>query len=210
MVIRAIARKCNSEMTLWKKSKTTCHAGLLLYDESDNFSLISWVLKFRPDCSSSGSLRKTLFHTWKLRHTCTVKLCLPDNHLGNSVTSLLRALFLAARQNGYTLSCKKTLVSTANFFVPLVTVLTGLHCIKNNYIRAQPLLLKRFVQVIIQGAFRELYIRVQGRIGALHLTLSFLAYCLKIEIPGSFIVRLFTTKLIPLFPLKEVKPFPYY
>ena len=46
----------------------------------------------------------------------------PYGHLGNKDTSLLQHLFLAARQNGLTFSCKKkTLVNTAKF----VTVLTG-------------------------------------------------------------------------------------
>ena len=52
------------------------------------------------------------------------------------VTSLLQPLFLAARLNDPTFPCKKkTLVKTAtpmippNFFGPLVTVLTGFHCI---------------------------------------------------------------------------------
>lgn len=31
----------------------------------------------------------------------------PYGHLGNTVTSLLRLLFLAARQNGQTFSCKE-------------------------------------------------------------------------------------------------------
>ena len=58
----------------------------------------------------------------------------PYGYLGNTVTSLLRPLFLAALQNDHTFSCKKTPlirspVNTANFFAPLVTVvLTGFHC----------------------------------------------------------------------------------
>ena len=58
----------------------------------------------------------------------------PYGYLGNTVTSLLRPLFLAALQNDHTFSCKKTSlirspVNTANFFAPLVTVvLTGFHC----------------------------------------------------------------------------------
>ena len=54
----------------------------------------------------------------------------------NTMTSLLRPLFLAERQNSHTLSCKeKTLVNSVTcyygqifFFGPLVTVLTGCHC----------------------------------------------------------------------------------
>ena len=54
----------------------------------------------------------------------------------NTVTSLLQPLFLVARMNGHTFSCKKpslirSLVNTSNFFVPLVTVLTGFHCLSN-------------------------------------------------------------------------------
>ena len=52
----------------------------------------------------------------------------PYGHLGNKDTSLLQHLFLAARQNGHTFSCKKkkpslirSPVNTAKF----VTVLTG-------------------------------------------------------------------------------------
>ena len=60
----------------------------------------------------------------------------PCGHLGNTVTSLLRPLFLAARQNGHKLSCKKNLVNTAIFFVTLVTVLTGFHWSKK--IRNEP------------------------------------------------------------------------
>ena len=59
----------------------------------------------------------------------------PYGYLGNTVTSLLRPLFLAALQNDHTFSCKKTSlirspINTANFFTPLVimTVLTGFHC----------------------------------------------------------------------------------
>ena len=57
----------------------------------------------------------------------------PYGHLGNMVTSLLRPLFLVALQNDHTFSCKKTSlirspVNMANFFPPLVTVLTGFHC----------------------------------------------------------------------------------
>ena len=58
----------------------------------------------------------------------------PYGYLGNTVTSLLRPLFLAALQNDHTFSCKKTSLirspdNTANFFAPLVTVvLTGFHC----------------------------------------------------------------------------------
>ena len=56
----------------------------------------------------------------------------PYSHLGNTVTSLLQPLFLAAWQNlPYIFLLKKTLVKTAtplirpNFFSPLVTALTG-------------------------------------------------------------------------------------
>ena len=52
------------------------------------------------------------------------------DHLGNTVTSLLRPLFSTAWQKDHTFSCKKkNLVNTANFFFgPLVTVLMGFHC----------------------------------------------------------------------------------
>ena len=56
----------------------------------------------------------------------------PYGHFGNTVTSLLGPLFLAARQNDHSFSLKKkTLVNTVtsliqpNVFGPLVTVLTG-------------------------------------------------------------------------------------
>ena len=58
----------------------------------------------------------------------------PYSHLGNTITLLLRPLFLAARKNGHKFSCKKrpsllrSPIKTAIFFCPLVTVLTGLHC----------------------------------------------------------------------------------
>ena len=58
----------------------------------------------------------------------------PYSHLGNTITSLLQPLFLAGGKNGHKFSCtKKTSllrspIKTANFFGPLVTVLTGLHC----------------------------------------------------------------------------------
>ena len=54
----------------------------------------------------------------------------PYSHLGNTITLLLRPLFLAARQNGHTFSCKKTLLIRPYFFQPLVTVLMGFHCIQ--------------------------------------------------------------------------------
>ena len=56
------------------------------------------------------------------------------------VTSLLQPLFLAARLNDATFPFKKTLVKTAipliprNFFEPLVTVLTGFHCISTKVV----------------------------------------------------------------------------
>ena len=37
--------------------------------------------------------------------------------------------FWPPSKNRHTFSCKKTLINTANFFGPLVTVLTGFHCI---------------------------------------------------------------------------------
>ena len=54
----------------------------------------------------------------------------------NTVTSLLQPLFLVARMNGHTFSCKKpslirSLVNTANFFVPLVIVLMRFHYLSN-------------------------------------------------------------------------------
>ena len=55
-------------------------------------------------------------------------------HLGNTVTSLLRPLFLATWQNGHTFSGKKkpsliwSPINKANFSGPLLTVLTGFHC----------------------------------------------------------------------------------
>ena len=62
-------------------------------------------------------------------------------HLGNTVTSLLRPLFLAAGQSVYfelnTLSCQKNPYQYGhplirpNFFGPLVTVLTEFHRISN-------------------------------------------------------------------------------
>ena len=62
-------------------------------------------------------------------------------HLGNTVTSLLRPLFLAAGQSVYfelnTLSCQKNPYQYGhplirpNLFGPLVTVLTGFHRISN-------------------------------------------------------------------------------
>ena len=54
----------------------------------------------------------------------------------NTLTSLLQPLFLVARMNGHTFSCKKpslirSLVNTANFFVPFVIVLMGFYCLCN-------------------------------------------------------------------------------
>ena len=47
-----------------------------------------------------------------------------------TATSLLQLLFLPPGKNRHTFSCKKkTIVNTANSFSPLVTVLTGFHCI---------------------------------------------------------------------------------
>ena len=65
----------------------------------------------------------------------------PHGHLGYTVTSLLRPLFLAAGQSVFfelnTLSCQKNPYQYGhplirpNFFGPLVTVLTRFHCISN-------------------------------------------------------------------------------
>ena len=54
----------------------------------------------------------------------------PYSHLGNTITLLLRPLFLAARQNGHTFSCKKPSLIRPYFFLPLVTILTGFHYIQ--------------------------------------------------------------------------------
>ena len=56
----------------------------------------------------------------------------PYGHLGNTMTSLLRPLFLAERQNSHTLSCKeKTLVNSVTcyygqiFFWPISDRING-------------------------------------------------------------------------------------
>ena len=72
-------------------------------------AIVCWLLNFRIRMfvkSAVNLLLKTRFLEKKVLH----------GHLGNTVTSLLRPLFLAAGQSVYfelnTLSCKKTLINT--------------------------------------------------------------------------------------------------
>ena len=54
----------------------------------------------------------------------------PYGHLGSAVTSLLQPLFFAAWQKPpYIFLWKNPSLMRPNFFGPLVTVLTGFHCI---------------------------------------------------------------------------------
>ena len=67
------------------------------------------------------------FYIWLEYHEIVLKYSgiPPYGHLGNTVTSLLQPLFLAARQNGHTFSCKKkpslirSPVNTTKFFWPI-------------------------------------------------------------------------------------------
>ena len=97
-------------------------------------AIVCWLLNFRIRMfvkSAVNLLLKTRFLEKKVLH----------GHLGNTVTSLLRPLFLAAGQSVYfelnTLSCQKNPYQYGhplirpNFFGPLVTVLTEFHRISN-------------------------------------------------------------------------------
>ena len=64
--------------------------------------------------------------TW--RFDCTVKPRLTAT-LAIWSPRCYGPFFWPPSKNCHTFSCKKTLVNTANFFGPLVTVLTGFHCI---------------------------------------------------------------------------------
>ena len=91
-------------------------------DGSKN-AIVCWLLNFRIRMfvkSAVNLLLKTRFlEKKKVLH----------GHLGNTVTSLLRPLFLAAGQSVYfelnTLSCKKTLINTAKFFWPIGDRING-------------------------------------------------------------------------------------
>ena len=80
---------------------------LFLVDVSP--SLLSSLFFFPPLPEILGIIKKTLGYTVP---TVTEKPCLTAtySHLGNAITALLRPLFLAARQNNHTCSCKKPLL----------------------------------------------------------------------------------------------------
>ena len=79
---------------------------------------------------------------WSHGVRCTVEPRLTCN----TVTSLLRPLFWPP---GYTFSCKKTFVNTVTrFFGPLVTVLTGFHCINPTSI------CRTFTVTVVSGVSR--------------------------------------------------------
>ena len=90
----------------------------------------SMVLKVF-NCARRFKIQRDSFHQDPFSYSETT----PYGHLGNTVTSVLQPLSFGglAKTAIHFLVKKKTLVFTAIFFGPLVTVLRGFHCISTSF-----------------------------------------------------------------------------